>query len=70
LKFGSEEKAFIAVEKVANQALKAGELVPNAKGILPSVGKILNVKGINVQMIGGKVVNGKVIISSLSRQGL
>ena len=70
LKFGSEEKAFIAVEKVANKALEAGELVPNAKGILPSVGKVLNVDGINVQMIGGKVVNGKVIISSLSRQGL
>ena len=70
LKFGSEEKAFIAVEKVANKALEAGELVPNAKGILPSIGKVLNVDGINVQMIGGKVVNGKVIISSLSRQGL
>jgi len=70
LKFGSEEKAFIAVEKVANQALEAGELAPNAKGILPSVGKVLNVDGINVQMIGGKVVNGKVIISSLSRLGL
>jgi hypothetical protein len=37
---------------------------------LPSVGKVLNVNGVNVQMIGGKVVNGKVIISSLSRQGL
>jgi hypothetical protein len=46
LKFGSEEKAFIAVEKVANNALKAGKHVPNTMDILPSVEKVLNVDGI------------------------
>lgn len=35
-KFGSEQKAFEAVENAANKALKAGKLTPNSGGILPS----------------------------------
>lgn len=69
-KFGSQEKAFNAVQNAANQALKAGKLTPNTQGILPKVGEIINVGGMNVRLIGGKVENGRVIISSFSRKGL
>lgn len=69
-RFGSQENAFNAVQNAANQALKAGKLIPNKQGILPKVGEILDVGGIKVRLIGGKVENGKVIISSFSRKGL
>ncbi len=71
-KFGSQEKAYNAVQNAANQALKAGKLTPNAKGILPSgdMGNIINVSGMNIRLIGGRVENGQVILSSFSRKGL
>ncbi|MCA6440917.1 MAG: RHS repeat-associated core domain-containing protein, partial [Chitinophagaceae bacterium] len=71
-KFGSEEKAFEAVQEAANEALKAGRLTPNSAGILPNgdLGHIIDVGGMKVRLIGGKVEDGKVIISSLSRKGL
>jgi RHS repeat-associated protein len=71
-KFGSEEKAFSAVQNAANEALKAGRLTPNSAGILPNgdMGHIIDVGGMNVRLIGGKVEDGKVIISSFSRKGL
>lgn len=71
-KFGSNEKAFEAVQKSANEALKAGKLTPDASGILPNgnKGNIINVGGMSVRLIGGKVQNGEVIISSFSRKGL
>ena len=70
-KFGSQEGAFNAVQNTANQALNAGKLTPNAKGILPSgdLGNIINVGGMDVRLIGGKVENGQVILSSFSRKG-
>ncbi|WP_020404499.1 RHS repeat-associated core domain-containing protein [Gracilimonas tropica] len=72
MKFGSQEEAFKAVQTVANEALKAGKLTPNARGILPSgnLGNIINVRGMDVRLIGGKVEDGKVILSSFSRKGL
>jgi RHS repeat-associated protein len=71
-KFGSQEGAYNAVQNAANQSLKAGKLTPNAKGILPSgdLGNIINVAGLNVRLIGGRVENGQVILSSFSRKGL
>ena len=66
---GSQEKAFLAVEKAANEALKAGKLTANSSGILPKVGEVLNVGGVEVRLIGGKVENGIVTISSFSRKG-
>jgi hypothetical protein len=71
-KFGSEEKAFNAVQNAANEALKAGKLTPSAGGILPSgdLGNIINVDGIDVRLIGGRIDNDKVVISSFSRKGL
>lgn len=70
--FGSQEKAYNAVQKAANQALKNGQLTPNAKGILPSgnAGNIINVGGTNVRLIGGRVGDGNVVLSSFSRKGL
>lgn len=71
-KFGSEEKAFEAVQNAANNALKARRLTPNSSGVLPSgdLGNIIDVGGMNVRLIGGKVEDGKVIIASFSRKGL
>ena len=71
-KFGSQEAAYATVQKAANEALKAGKLTPNSKGILPSgdLGNLINVEGMNVRLIGGRVENGTVIISSFSRKGL
>ncbi|GMQ30636.1 RHS repeat-associated core domain-containing protein [Algoriphagus confluentis] len=70
-KFGTEAKAFEAVQKAANLALKSGKLTPNSIGILPSgnSGNVINVGGLNVRLIGGRVENGKVVISSFSRKG-
>jgi hypothetical protein len=71
-KFGSQEKAYDAVQSAANKALLEGKLTPNAKGILPSgdMGNIINVQGMNIRLIGGRVENGQVILSSFSRKGL
>jgi len=71
-KYGSEEKAFNAVQKAANQALKSGRLIFNADGILPTgdMGNIIKVGDTEVRLIGGRIQDGKVIISSFSRKGL
>ena len=69
-KFGSEEKAFDAVQKAANKAFKSGQLEASVNGVLPKVGAVINVNGMNVRLIGGLVKEGKVIISSFSRKGL
>jgi len=69
---GSERAAFAAVQKAANSALAAGKLTPNAQGILPSgnAGNIIKVGDTAVRLIGGRVIDGKVQISSFSRKGL
>ena len=63
---GSELNALRAVQNAADKALIEGSLVSNAKGILPGngVGTVLNVNGVNVQLIGGRVVNGRVELGS------
>ncbi len=70
-KYGSQENAFNAVQNAANQALKEGKLTPDSKGILPSgdAGNIINVGGMNVRLIGDRVQDSQVIISSFSRKG-
>jgi len=64
---GSTEGAFNAAQQAANQALREGLLAPGANGVLPGAGAgaILNVNGVNVQMIGGRVIDGAVHIGSL-----
>lgn len=72
-KFGSQEKAFEAVEAAANKALKEGKLDVFPHGILPSSnsGNVIKVEGMDVRLIGGRVINGNQIeISSFSRKGL
>ena len=63
---GSELNALRGVQAAANEALAAGRLVPGANGILPGngLGAILNVNGVNVQLIGGRVMNGVVELGS------
>lgn len=71
-KFGSEERAFEAVQQAANKALADGKLIPGRNGVLPSGdgGVVLDVGGIPVRLIGGRVRNGAVELSSFSRKGL
>jgi hypothetical protein len=71
-KFGSEEKAFEAVQQAANKALASGKLVPGRNGVLPTgdAGHILDVGGMPVRLIGGQVQDGAVQLSSFSRKGL
>jgi RHS repeat-associated protein len=69
---GSQTDAFGAVQDAANKALKDGKLTTNSKGILPSGdnGIIVNVAGQDVRLIGGRVIDGKVEISSFSQKDL
>ena len=71
-KFGSQEKAFEAVQDAANIALRSGKLSYNSAGILPNgnLGHIIDVGGMRVRLIGGRVEDGKIIIASFSRKGL
>jgi RHS repeat-associated protein len=71
-KFGSQEKALEAIQNAANKALKDNKLNIGNNGILPTGnnGNIINVGGMDVRIIGGRVSNGNVTISSVSRKGL
>ena len=71
-KFGSQEKALEAIQNAANKALKENRLNIGNKGILPTGdnGNIIKVGGMDVRLIGGRVSNGSVTISSVSRKGL
>ena len=63
---GSELNALRSVQAAANQALAEGRLAAGPNGILPghSRGAVLIVNGIQVQLIGGRIVNGVVELGS------
>ena len=63
---GSELNALRGVQSAANQALAEGRIVAGPNGILPGkgLGAILNVNGVKVQLIGGRVMNGIVELGS------
>ena len=63
---GSELNALRGIQAAANQALAEGRLVAGANGILPGngLGAVLNVNGVNVQLIGGRIINGVVELAS------
>ena len=69
---GSQERAFNAIQDAANKALKEGKIITNSNGIIPTgdSGPIVNVGGTQVRLIGGRVIDGVVRLSSASRQGL
>ncbi|MBK9712363.1 MAG: hypothetical protein IPO81_13740 [Kouleothrix sp.] len=69
---GGREQAFRAIQDAANQALREGKLVPGPNGIIPSgnAGPIIDVGGTQIRLIGGRVIDDVVQISSASRQGL
>jgi RHS repeat-associated protein len=69
---GSQEAAYRAVQEAANLALRQGKLLTGPNGILPGgqAGHVLRVNGVNVQLVGGRVVDGKVHIGSFSRRFL
>jgi hypothetical protein len=63
---GSAEAAYRAVQNAATEALRQGLLKPGANGVLPGAGAgaVLNVNGVSIQLIGGRVVDGVVRIGS------
>lgn len=69
---GSQANAFNAVQDAANAALREGRLTVGPNGVLPGgqAGAILNVNGVNVQLVGGRVINGEAQIGSFSRRFL
>jgi hypothetical protein len=69
---GSQANAFTAVQDAANAALREGRLTVGLNGVLPGgqAGAVLNINGVNVQLVGGRVVNGEVQIGSFSRRFL
>lgn len=69
---GGREQALRRIEDAANAALRAGQLTFDRNGVLPSgdAGPIINVDGTLIRLIGGRVVDGVVIVSSASRMGL
>jgi hypothetical protein len=69
---GGREQAFLRIEEAANAALRDGLLKPGVDGKLltGNEGPIINVGGTQVRLIGGRVLDGRVVISSASRRGL
>lgn len=63
---GSAENAYRAVHAAAQLALQEGRLVQYANGVLPGAGQgaILSVNGVDVQLIGGRVIDGVVYLGS------
>ena len=70
-RFGSQDKAYAAVQRAADAALAEGKLIPGRNGVLPSgdAGIIIDVAGTPVRLIGGRVKDGAVQLSSFSRKG-
>ncbi|HKO53708.1 MAG TPA: hypothetical protein VJV79_38630 [Polyangiaceae bacterium] len=69
---GGPARAYDLVQKAANEALTAGKLPVGPGGIIPSgnAGPIIEVAGTQIRLIGGRVIDGAVRISSFSRMGL
>jgi RHS repeat-associated protein len=69
---GGAEQAYRRIEDAANAALRDGKLVPGPKGILPSGngGPLIDVDGTQIRLIGGRVKDGVVELSSASRKGV
>jgi RHS repeat-associated protein len=63
---GSANIAYNAVQQAANQALREGRLVVGPNGVLPGngAGAVLNINGVSIQLIGGRVIDGVVHIGS------
>jgi hypothetical protein len=63
---GSELNALRGIQAAANRALAEGRLVAGVNGVLPGngLGAVLNVNDVNVQLIGGRIMNGVVELGS------
>jgi len=64
---GSELNSLRAVQVAANRALAEGRLVAGPNGVLPGngLGAVLTVNGVNLRLIGCRIVNGVVEIGSI-----
>lgn len=63
---GSELDALRAIQSAVNQALAEGRLIAGANGVLSrnGLGAVLEVNGVDVQLIGGRIINGVVELGS------
>jgi hypothetical protein len=69
---GSSVRALERIQRAANLALKRGELTHSANGVLPTsdAGNIITVGTTQMRLLGGRIIDGVVKISTVSRQGL
>ena len=63
---GDKRAAFAAVQNAANAALSKGQLALGNKGIGPSAGSVFNIRGVLVQLSGGRAYAGNFSIGSFS----
>ena len=64
---GNQEKAFRALDDVAQEAFRGGKL--NLKNGINTQTRV-NVNGVDVDLVGGRVVNGRFQIGSASRRDI
>jgi RHS repeat-associated protein len=69
---GGRAQAFSRIQDAANTALRQGKLTIGPNGILPSgnAGNIIDVGGVQIRLIGGRISGDVVDIGSASRLGL
>lgn len=67
-KYGSLEKAMDALDDAADKAYKSGKMNINKKGINSSTR--INVDGIQVDILGGKIIDGVFAIGNASRRDI
>ena len=69
---GGREQAFLRIEETANAAFRGGLIRPDSSGMFPvgNAGPIINVGGTQIRLIGGRVIDGRVVIATVSRKGL
>ena len=64
---GNQEKAFRALDDAAQQAFKGGKL--NLKNGINTQTRV-NIKGVEVDLVGGRIVNGRFQVGSASRRDI
>jgi RHS repeat-associated protein len=65
-RFGSQEQAYLKLDAAAKQAYRNGDLNLGANGI--NTGTRISVGGVEVDLVGGRVIDGKFVLGSASRR--
>ena len=67
-RFGTQEQAYLELDAAAQQAYRNGDLNLNANGI--NTETRISVGGVEVDLVGGRVVDGKFVLGSASRRDI